>query len=283
MSEEKKEVVFGEKMITAAEKLEYQRRIENSRNKTVNAVKGIEPVGREPRPVMPDFSKIRTAKESAASIEDGGVVPRPAGSPTLRPETEQQLKEVIAAQSQNIKADAEKKMEEESKEKKDDIFSMVDFGDQRNTTDRIFDNKKRREEIEARCVPMKFEDLLYKNEVEQKVPILPGKFEPVFRSVTPEESLFIKKFISKEDETSDQYLLEKYNLCLLTCSLVSLNDKLLPDHKDSSGNVDEKLFEAKLKVMMKKSGYVVADLGINYTWFDIRVRKLITADGLKNG
>ncbi len=281
MSEEKKEVVFGEKMISNAEKLDYQRRIENSRNKSVNAVKGSEPVGREPRPVMPDFSKIRTPKEAASPFEDGGVVPRPAGSPTLRPETEQQLKEVIAAQSADIKAEAEKKMEEA--EKKDDIFSMVDFGDQRNATDRIFDNKKRREEIEGRCVPMKFEDLLYKNEVEQKVPILPGKFEPVFRSVTPEESLFIKKFISKEDETSDQYLLEKYNLCLLTCSLVSLNDKLLPDHRDSNGNVDDKLFETKLKVMMKKSGYVVADLGINYTWFDIRVRKLITADGLKNG
>lgn len=283
MSEEKKEVVFGSKELTPAEKLDYQKRIENSRNRGVSAVKGLEPVGREPRPVMPDFSKIRTAKESPSSIEDGGVIPRPAGSPVLRPETEQQLKEVLESQSKSIREDADKKMSEEAKEKKDDIFSMVDFGDQRNATDRIFDNKKRREEIEGRCTPMKFEDLLYKNEVEQKVPILPGKLEPTFRSVTPEESLFIKKFISKEDETSDQYLLEKYNLCLLTCSLISINDKMLPDHRDSNGNVDEKLFEAKLKVMMKKSGYIVADLGINYTWFDIRVRKLITADGLKNG
>lgn len=284
MSEEKKEVVFGTNELTPAQKLEYAKRIDAAKNQRTNSVKGSEPLGSVPRPVIPDFSKVRQAKEGPSPItEDGGVAPRPAGAPLLRPETEQQLKDVIAAQTADLKEEANKAAEEKKDGKKEDIFELFDFADQRNATDRIFDNKKRREEIEARCQPMKFEDLLYKGEVEQKVPIIPGKFEPTYRSVTPEESLFIKRYISKENESSDQYLFEKYNLCLLTCSLVAINDKPLPDHRGTNGDVDEKLFEAKFKMMSKKSGYIVSDLGVNYVWFDVRVRKLITADGLKNG
>ena len=39
-----------------------------------------------------------------------------------------------------------------------------------------------------------------------------------------------------------------------------------------------------LKQILKKSIYVVADLGLNYMWFDLRVRKLLTqTEDLKNG
>jgi hypothetical protein len=115
------------------------------------------------------------------------------------------------------------------------------------------------------------------------VPILPEKFEPTFRSFSPEESLFIKQIMSREPNQNDQYLLEKFSLAQLTCALVSINGKPLPEHRDKDGSPDEKLFRDKLKTITKKSAYIVADLMINYAWFDLRVRRLLNPDDLKNG
>lgn len=289
MSDEKKEIVFGRGELTAEQKADYQRRIAAAKGNPVNALKGSEPLGSVAKPPMPNLTRPPSTQESVSPINDtGGLSPRPAGSPILRPETQQQLEEFTKAQQEELKNIAQEAnkvtAEQKDNSKKDDIFeSLLDLSDQRTVAEKMLDNRKRREEIESRCAPMKFEDLLYRNEVEQKVPIIPGKFEPTFRSLVPEETLFIKRYIAKDPATSDQYHFEKYNLCILACSLVAINDRPLPDHRDAQGNVDEGLFETKMKMVLKKSGYIVADLGVNYTWFDTRVRKLITADGLKNG
>jgi hypothetical protein len=120
--------------------------------------------------------------------------------------------------------------------------------------------------------------------VQQNVPIVPGEFEVVFRSMTPDENLFIKSYVAKNDQgKSDQYVLEKYGICQIACSVLSINGRALPDHRDAEGNPNEKNFDVKLKMLLKKSGYVVADLGINYMWFDIRVRKLLSPDAVGNG
>lgn len=283
--EGKTAVVFGKEELSPEQKAEYRKKIDSART-GINALKGSEPLGGVQRPVIPDFQKLREAGPAPSGMtEDGGVAPRPAGSPILRPETAQQLKDMAEAQKAMEAAEANKKPDEASKKDKEeeDLFELLNMGEQRNEAERLLNNKKRREDIESRCEPMKFEDLLFKNEVHQRVPIIPERFEPTFRSITPEESLFVKRYIAKEQTVSDQYLLEKYNLCLLACALIQINDVPMADHRDNNGSPDEKLFETKLKSIFKKSGYIVADLGINYTWFDIRVRKLITADGLKNG
>lgn len=283
MSDGKQAIVFGEEKLTPEQEADYKKRILAAKSGGVNALKGSDPVGGG-KVNMPDFKKLQESRDmrhtSSGLNEDGGVQPRPPGSPVLSPQTEQQLKEMAAAQKESFTPPPA----EETK-KEENIFDLLNMDEFRggSEAERLTNNKKRRDEIESRCAPMKFEDLLYKNEVQQRVPIIPGKFEPTFRSITPEESLFVKKYIAKEQQISDQYLLEKYNLCLLTCSLVSINDNLLPDHRGKNGEPDEPLFEAKLKSILRKSGYIVSDMGINYIWFDIRVRKLITADGLKNG
>lgn len=282
MAAEKQEIVFGNALTPEALEAHNKKIAAARAAGNVNMLKGNEPVGRVPRPPMPDFQKLRDAQSGPSSVsEEGGVQPRPPGSPLLSPQTDQQLKDMAKAAS--AASEQEKKEAESKKDEQQDILDMLDFNNQRTEAERLLNNSKRRGEIEARCEPMKFEDLLYKNEVQQKVPILPGKFEPTFRSFTPEESLFVKRYLAKEQAVSDQYLLEKYNICLLVCSLVAINDNQLPDHRNNQGEPDEKLFDAKLKTILKKSGYIIADLGINYTWFDIRVRKLVTVDGLKNG
>ena len=284
-----KTITLGAKEIDPNQEAAYRERIRAAKAGTpLSAMKGSTPIGGVERPQMP---LLRQSKDSISAPPDGGVHPRPPGAPVLRPETQEQLAHAIKV-GQQQEADATTKKELDDKKQAEDakiaaLFENFDFGDQKDQVERILDNKKRREQIEGRCQPMDFEDLLMKDEVQQRVPIIENKFEPTFRSITPIESLYIKQRMSKETVNTDQYMGEKYNLLLLTCSLVDINGILLPDHRkiqpDGNFVVDDKLFEDKFSVVMRKSGYIVADLSVNYLWFDIRVRKLLNPDDLKNG
>jgi hypothetical protein len=278
---EKKGVIeFGKKELDPDEEKAYREKIDKARAGGVNALKGQTPVGHVPRlSGTPVLSK-ESLPTTGGLQPDGSVAPRPPGSPVLSAQTAAQLEALGKAQEGQAKLDeAEVK---KAAEEEDFFDSAFDFAG-RGEAERILNNKKRRKEIEARCDPMKFEDLLYKDEVQQVVPIMPEKFEPTFRSFSPEESLFIKQIMSREPNQNDQYLLEKFSLAQLTCALVSINGKPLPDHRDKDGSPDEKLFRDKLKTITKKSAYIVADLMINYAWFDLRVRRLLNPDDLKNG
>jgi hypothetical protein len=286
MAEDNKPITFGQKEIDPSEVADYKRRIDEARGRGgVNAMKGSDPVGVVPRPSIP-AARGSSDDDLASSITDGGgVAPRPRGSPLLSPQTAQQIQEMAELQA---KAAAEPKPEEPKKEesaKEEDPFDLFDLSG-RNEAERVLNNKKRRKEIESRCAEMDIEDLIMKEEVRQRVPIVPGKFEVIFRSITPEENLFVKKYVTKSDTgQSDQYILEKFSLCQLTCAVVSINDKplIMGDHLNQNGDIDEVVFEKKLRILMRKSGYVIADLGLNYSWFDVRVRKLLNPDTLGNG
>jgi hypothetical protein len=279
-----KTIVFGKPELDPEEAKKYSDMIAQAKGtkKLVPGLKGSTPVGHVERPQIPLLQ--RNAGGSASPISDeGGVQPRPPGSPPIRPETVQQLQDMQKAQAkQPDAAAAEEGLKKDIEKEKEDLFEMFDFNG-KTEADRILNNKQRRKEIEARCEPMKLEDLVMKNEVQQDVPIMPGKFVVRYRSATPIENLLVKRLLANETVESDQYMLEKYGIMQLCLSLVSINGVLLPSHLDEKGEPKEELFERKLKVLMNKSAYVIADLGINFFWFDIRVRKLLNPDDLKNG
>lgn len=285
MPDEKPGVInLGKSELSPEDEAAYREKIRNAKAGGMSALKGNVPLGGVEKPKMPVLS--RPAQESVSAPTEG-VQPRPPGSHVIRPETARQIDEAMKAgqKMEEQKSIDEKKLEEDAKLAS--LFEQFDFADSRNQVERILDNRKRKEQIEGRCSPMDLEDLLMKDEVQQTVPIIPEKFEARFRSITPVESLYIKLLMSKETIQTDQYLGEKYNLLLLTCSLVAINGVPLPEHRrfkqDGTFEVDEKLFQEKLGYVMRKSGYVIADLGVNYMWFDIRVRKLLNPDDLKNG
>ena len=280
---------LGNKEISPEDEAAYREKIKAAKaGSPLSALKSQTPVGSVERPQMPVFQQ---AREKIGVADQQGVQPRPPGSPPMRAETKAQVEQAVAAGASQEQAAAAQKEIDEARLKEEarlaEVFEGFDFGGQQAQIDRILDNKKRRKEIEDRCAPMSFEDLLMKDEVQQRVPIIPGKFEPLFRSLRPVESLYIKQRMAKETINTDQYLGEKYNLLLLTCSLVDISSAPLPDHRkhlpDGSFEVDDKLFEEKLKRVAQKSGYIIADLGVNYMWFDIRVRKLINPEALGNG
>jgi hypothetical protein len=278
---------LGGKEIDPTDEAAYRAKIAAAKAANpLSALKGKEVLGGVEKPQMPVFQK----RAQGEAVAQDGVVPRGPGAPVLRPETAQQLNEAIKAGKEMEKAAGEAKTAEEQKAAEDsrlaEIFANFDFGDNRSQVDRILDNKKRRTEIEARCKPMDFDDLLMKDEVSQRVPIIAGKFEPLFRSIVPIETLYLKQRMSRETIQTDQYMGEKYNLMLLCCSLLDINGTPLPDHRkhtsDGLFEVEDKLFDEKMKALMRKSAYIIADLGVNYSWFDIRVRKLLNPDELGN-
>jgi len=66
--------------------------------------------------------------------------------------------------------------------------------------------------------------------------------------------------------------------------LVSINGEELPTHLNDKKNFDEPRFLSKFDKVTRFPVQLVADLGIQYLWFDERVRRLFLGgtDELKN-
>ena len=143
----------------------------------------------------------------------------------------------------------------------------------------------RRKQIEGRCKPMDITDIILHGEVRQDVPVRTGDKPLVFtfRSVTAEEDLAVKRMMYGETG-GDRYLLDKYAIMNLTLALVAINGELLPSHLTDDGKFDEKRFESKYKKILKFPIQLIAELSIQYQWFDERVRELFlgSTDALKN-
>lgn len=207
----------------------------------------------------------------------------------LRPETVAQLEAVAKANAgapapgappaATTPRDLAKEAEDLAKEVgvDDEELNYDEFG---NRVRDILSNKQRRELIEKRCLPMKLEDLLIYQEVKQVVPIVPGKFEPTYRSTSGMEDLFIKRMVGSE-RGSPQYIADRYAILNLTAGLFAVNGRPLPAHLSADGEPTEDLFNAKLKMLLKFPITVLADLSVNYTWFGKRVQKLLVVDDIK--
>lgn len=268
-----KTIVFGDKL-SPEEAAIYKDKIARARDNALP--KGSTPVGSVPKPQIPILTKQIESRRD-------GVAPRPPGSPLLSEETKHQLASLEPA----MKAESNKPPEK-SKEAKEntDLAALLDEFDFVSTheAENILNNKERRLKVESRCKPIDIADLVSgKEEVHQEVIIVPGKFKVVYRTYSPRESLYIKQFLAKERSPNDLHYMERYSLCQLCCAIVSINDVELPSHIDTSTNCpSDVLFRVKLDVLMQKSAYVIADLGINYLWFDLRVRKVLLDGSLGN-
>lgn len=183
-------------------------------------------------------------------------------------------------QHKDAEAETEEKTEEKSSDKGyeggDAEFEDAIWGESD-----ILNNTPRRKKIEKRCEPMSLEDYIMKGGVTQRVPIVPGKLEPTFRSAGTDEDLEVKRMMFGMQGT-DIYISNRYSLMQLTLSLYALNNQVLPDHLDREGKFDEELFNKKFEKIKKYPTQLVEDLVHNYLWFDERVKKLFNED-LGNG
>lgn len=177
------------------------------------------------------------------------------------------------------------KMEELSEELEEDsamfreLREVLDDPTQWN----LLNNPKRRKTLEGRLSPMDITDVILHGEVRQTIPIVPDKLNVTYRSVSGDEDLAVKQMMFGESG-GDRYLMDKYTIMQLTLALVSINGEELPSHLNDKKKFDETRFLSKFEKVTRFPVQLIADLGIQYLWFDERVRKLFLGgtDELKN-
>lgn len=207
---------------------------------------------------------------------DGQPVNPPRSEGGLRLETKKALEAVAQANDPTAAATTKEGETELSKDDEDYITKLGEA-----TTD-ILRNKERRTYIESRITDeLDFEQLLYNQELRQRVPIRKN-FIPTFRTPSGAEDLFIKRLIAKDEATSTQYVMDRFATMGLVLGLFGINDKPLPDHLDSNKNPDEKLFWTKYNAVVRYPLMILADLSANFVWFEERVRALMSLEAIRN-
>lgn len=155
----------------------------------------------------------------------------------------------------------------------------------------ILKNPKQKEAVEARCKELDIDELIMNNFVRQRVPIIPSTnerkgFEPTFESMRGDVELALKRLLVKESKSvavTEAYLLDKYAVMTTAAGVVAINGNPLPSMFDDQGEFKEELFWAKFEWLLKRPIHMLASLGIHYSWFEQRVRKLFKADEGKDG
>lgn len=149
----------------------------------------------------------------------------------------------------------------------------------------ILNNDEQRKIIESRLESMDLASYIVDGFVTQYVRIN-SKLAYTFQSVDGETDLALKRLIVTEAKgfsVDDRYVLDRYAIMSMTCALVEVNNIKLPSYFDSEGHFNADLFWVKFTKVAKLGVHLLASVGINAYWFDIRVRKLLLAESLGNG
>lgn len=163
----------------------------------------------------------------------------------------------------------------------------VEAPDQKDRTyyrDTASDNKRVRQAIEKKCGEMDFADLVLTGRVKQTVPVLAGKITFEFQSLTGTEDFWIES--NAQLEASTEWGVRSWVVyARLTMALVAVNGKVLSSHLDKSGQLDAKLFQTKMKEVLRLGSKILDIAVTNMGWFNNRVEQIFQDDfeALGNG
>jgi len=148
----------------------------------------------------------------------------------------------------------------------------------------ILNNTQQREIVEARLEPLDLSEIIERGYVTQRVPIVPGKWEPTFQSLTAQDELSLRRLLTQEMKSVEQpndYFQTKYALMAAVAGLRAVNNHTLPDHRDVNGDFDDERYWAKFNQVQKFAYHMLTSVSVHALYFDIRVRSLFKAT--KNG
>ena len=183
------------------------------------------------------------------------------------------------AETKNVEKDTAETTEEQVEEKVPDDLYVYD----ESTNSKKFNifSIKRRKDIESRCQPLDISDILVKRRVEQKIPIVPGKFEILLRDTTAVEDTYIKNLLAKEyyerTEISQAYIHSKMARYKLTLSLLEVNGVSLGDIKikfEPATEAEEREFKSKLEVVSSYPLEILQDIDLQNYYFKERIKAL---------
>jgi hypothetical protein len=140
---------------------------------------------------------------------------------------------------------------------------------------------ERRVAIEKRLKQLDISDMVTKREIQQKVPVVPGRLEFTFRTLSQNENIFCLRYVY-EFPGSEAYANEMLNTAKLVCSIVAINDAMLHNHMRDR-EVDRDEFQNKWDQVVSFPVQMVGDMSVQLIWFNNRVNKLFDIGNLKNG
>ena len=168
-----------------------------------------------------------------------------------------------------------------------DQMDAFEFNQWRQLTMRqILHSEEERALIEGRLKPLDLGELLKDGVIKQRVPVQPGVYELTLQSYDGQIDLALKRLVMTEARSVDvgeQYLLDKHSFMSLAVGLHKINDKPYPDILDKEGVFSDELFLKKFNMVMKLPIHMLASIGVNLMWFEMRVRKLYSATAVGNG
>lgn len=257
------------------------------------------PVGGAPAPKIPDFAEAEAkARDIARRGDTANRPPQPNSQGGRSPQEikadleklNEAVKEYDASGGKELPKPVEAEEKSEKPDVPDEVAGVVEQMDEfeldayaKMLDEDMLNNERRRLKIEGQIKPMNLVDLVTEGEVMQKVPIVPGTFEVTYRSVSSGEDLEVKRMLYNIRKEVPRYQLDAYSIMSLTLAVYAINGHPLPDHRDESGTFSETKFRKKFELVKKYPLQMVADIGVNYIWFDVRVKKLFTVEALGNG
>jgi hypothetical protein len=227
-------------------------------------------------------------------VQSGGAAGKLSQATLKDLETLKGLQKPAEAAEEKAEAKADEPTPEEKKAKQERAKKTLDeMGDldlarlmDAARTD-ILNNDEQKKIVEGRITEvLSIEDLIMNGEVFQRVPIIPGKFEPRFRSLGVQEDLALKRLIMQEARTlqvADTYFSDKFTFMGVVAGLYELNGNPVPHHLDEKRNFDEDRFWKKFEHLSHYSFWMLQSLCVHYGWFDTRVKNLFKAEAIKNG
>lgn len=155
----------------------------------------------------------------------------------------------------------------------------------------MLNNPEQRQMIEKRLAPLDkgavIRDMLTGKMVQQRVPIVPEVFEPVYSQLPfwVEQKLQerIVRTLGNLD-TNKPHIGDRYAFWGLVCSVVELGGKPLGTvYTADLRDLDDAKFRAKEQVLLGLPVELIASLGVHYMYFSIRMRSLFQLQDIKNG
>lgn len=148
----------------------------------------------------------------------------------------------------------------------------------------LSEEEKLRQAIEKRITPIDIgQYLLSGGEITQNVPIIPGKLEIKFRTITEYEEGWVDTYLGKQKDLTNRQVLRALNECSLACYIESVNGVKWPPAVGRDGQVIPQNIDERLSRVRKFHSSIFALLVQNLGWFVERVNKSLTTEALGNG
>lgn len=155
----------------------------------------------------------------------------------------------------------------------------------------MLNNPEQRQRIERRLTKIDparvLADMLAGHRFQQRVPIRPGVYEPVYEQLPWWAEGRLQERMARiygHTRASEVFIQEKYIFWGLVCSLVELGSVRLASVYNAAGtDFDETSFATKEASLSALPAELVISLSVHYNFFSMRVRSLLTVEDVGNG